>query len=305
MVSPVILGGADAQGVENVLRPSSLRGALRFWTRALAGDDFRQLEARLWGDADRHGQRTKVLTPPAFPGEPKRRPLFPGNEGRRRSFTSMYEPVRNPLILRFHMADQADLPRLQAVVWAWLHLGTVGRRSRRGYGAFTWVPTPGDLLSSSGLPEFNEQLTADAGLCEHLKTGLERVRELMGAGQPTKNPRTTSPWFRLTTIDQIFVGKKQSAIRYDDENRLGDLMHGLRKRGAHHKELGASPGDEQRLASPMIWRVLPVRGGFAPILTWSPLEIATLSEQDDAGMYQYLQRTLGFSQSLLGTPLFA
>ena len=106
----------------------------------------------------------------------------------------------------FAMPDvEIDRLRFQAVLWTWLHLGAIGRRSRRGYGSLLW--TGGDALSDLGLnplgpPEPGTSL--EEKLTDYLKEGLIVVERIMG--QPSREPRRPSSSFRLESLDQVFVG---------------------------------------------------------------------------------------------------
>jgi CRISPR-associated protein Cmr1 len=58
VVTPLFLGGADGKTAE--LRPPSIRGAMRFWFRAMMGgivggniEALKKLEADVFGDTDK------------------------------------------------------------------------------------------------------------------------------------------------------------------------------------------------------------------------------------------------------------
>lgn len=160
VVTPLFLSGADQQVVEP--RPPSIRGALRFWFRAMMGgvmggrwDEVRKLESLIWGDTKQasrvrirvrgdikidHTERLKLkpgahylLYSPFLPKEKgskeKQRPKFiaPGSE----------------IDLSLTSEDGRVLDITVASLWLMVWLGALGMRSRRGAGI---------LNSGKGLP---------------------------------------------------------------------------------------------------------------------------------------------------------
>ena len=71
LVTPAMIGGAEARKLDNppTLRPPSLRGHLRFWSRALGGEE---LARELWGSVDT-GQRVRLLGAQRLTRNPGRR----------------------------------------------------------------------------------------------------------------------------------------------------------------------------------------------------------------------------------------
>ncbi len=70
VLTPMFMGGADPEG-EPELRPASIRGAMRFWFRAIAGavtnkpEDVYRLESEVFGNTERKSKvvvRVKVLS---------------------------------------------------------------------------------------------------------------------------------------------------------------------------------------------------------------------------------------------------
>jgi len=218
------------------------------------------------------------------------------------------------LVLRFRVPPSIEPIRcqVQAAVWTWLHLGALGRRSRRGYGSLLWVPTkgPGDLLEGF-VPDgfdWNRDLETPATLTDYLRRGLAAVESAIGAPSSSV-ARAPSTWFELRTIAQVFVGKVL-AKSYDGEaGGMEDTLHGLGSprstNPAEVRQLGNLPGPGQaRQASPMLWRVFPVLGdsgnGFIPVMTWSPLDDTGVENlTPPSPMYEYLHDKLGFCESLL------
>lgn len=322
LISPAMIGGADPRNCDRppTLRAPELRGIFRFWTRALGGTSFRPLEEKLWGSTQ-GGQGVTLRTINHAPTVRQ----FPLKTANGLTPTQMIAPGAR-FEIRFALPDFGTATRqfrerLQAVVWTALHLGGVGRRSRRGYGSLQWIPDSerGDLLTGfldSSFDEERDLLDRDT-LSAYLVRGLTRVSTALG-GRPSVMPAPSARTscddrFRLQTLDQIFVGAPllvgPLAASYDaPPGRMEDLIHGLREAvrfpgnpSESHQMGGAHPGG--RLASPMLWRVYRLTSGaFVPVMTWSPREGVT-TVAAGSNMHTYLTGNLRFSHSLAGQPL--
>lgn len=286
LISPAMIGGLQPRKLDpsHVLRPPSLRGMLRFWTRALAAGaslNVRDQETRLWGDSA-SGQKISILPLRisfTSTGELK---LFPHKN---RTYIQSYQSQFRRLLQRFNQnfnkvaeiaqsksemltdyqtiitiafrvpeSTQNLATKLQAVVWTWLHLGAIGRRSRRGYGSLLWIPQSGDLLES--FVDFNPQtdLASSSALEQYLRRGLAAVQRIWGV--PDTSPRTIFPdQFTFKSTDQVFVGKtlqdpNGNVLTSIDDSPGGilEIIHGINETASGpRRELGrANP----RQASP-------------------------------------------------------
>lgn len=306
LASPTMIGGAEARQCDDPprLRPPSLRGALRFWARALGGP---RLEGELFGDTEL-GQRTQILfargdgdggnLPP-----PEEALLIPS-----RNATAPMVPPGSRVHVRFRVPEPVELPKLQAVIWTWLHLGSIGRRSRRGYGSPLWIPSEDDLLD--GWPPLwtPEHLESKDSLEKYLTSGLQKVEAELGA--PGKDPRASTDT-QLATRDQVFVGERIDAewnIRSGTRD-LEDLLHGRneRDRGDAREADQLGRATNPRLPSPMMWRVYPApEGGYLPVMTWFPHNYPTGEYPEvptNSALSEYLNK-FGFQDSLIGQALY-
>lgn len=323
LVSPAMVGGADNQcDKPPTLRPPSVRGQLRFWARATGGPD---LERRLWGDVE-SGQRVRILGAQPL-DEPRRAFLLPHHDGRRRTVSDMVPPGQR-VLLRFAIPRQELVEGLQANLWIWLHLGAIGRRSRRGYGALLWEPHDGHLLDGFLGKSFDRwrDLDEPGTLRSYLERGLDRsftaLRVTPEATRPSRQPGGD---FQLRSLDQVFVGSRQRGYRWHVERGGGPgpehrdlgssfeaLLHGLnpRDRGSASNQLQLGRGSSKP-PSPMIWRLFPSPSGSSiPVMTWSPLgypqSVEPQLDAEEAGkLRRYLTDELGFEQSLTGGYLWS
>jgi CRISPR-associated protein Cmr1 len=176
LITPVMGGGVVPKKFDpqTPIRVPSIRGQLRFWWRAthreLSLEDLRERESKLFGGV--HG---KVAQPSAVtlhvlaqPGLPQKRPVFQDGDAfklhlkasealaygafplRGLDAAKVHDVLweyREPftLELRFPAQHRGELER---ALWAWLHFGGLGARTRRGFGAVELVQTTDFQLES-------------------------------------------------------------------------------------------------------------------------------------------------------------
>lgn len=169
-LSPVIGGGVTSNGPRKPadpitpVRPSSIRGQLRFWWRAINlhkltnADCLRMKEKEVFGGISDGPQKSSVaVVVTKQPGNPKPLAIY---EARNKPKPGMQdlaygaftingtEKVREPgnlhdysqtsfdVRLSFEVACETDV---LAAVWGWLNFGGLGARTRRGFGAIGLV----------------------------------------------------------------------------------------------------------------------------------------------------------------------
>lgn len=334
--TPVVLRGADPASLEDPVtaRGTSVRGQLRFWTRALEGRPGIPLEDELWGSTeggqrcwlqvwmkDREEESRATREPKVVMGFP----LFPKKsvrdlEGFVQGDRKLVDQKANALRSHFRggavatdviapgaaMGLEVGFPagfpeeaRLGAhqILKAWSLLGGLGRRWRRGYGsARLWY-------GPEGPPP---DVPSAGALASYLGTMLG---ELL-----SQHRREGSDGFRLQSMDQIFVGKPFAV----DVHSLGflkwaDHTHGL-------NEMGRGPGlrteadqlgrPKSAPASRMVWTWHQIGSEdlakvvLVPVMTWSPTLDCPIV-LGSPGMRNYVRDKLGFEVSLTGNPLFS
>jgi CRISPR-associated protein Cmr1 len=160
LITPIFGGGIKAGENDPVtlIRPSSIRGHLRFWWRATRGAscadaaELGQREGAIWGTPDEPSKvalEAMVIsqgpTYPcayfpegrAFPRFEKTHPpyaLFPfqGNARKGEDPARCTSDVIFDLKLTYPVAVSKDV---NAALWSWVNFGGVGARTRRGCGA--------------------------------------------------------------------------------------------------------------------------------------------------------------------------
>jgi CRISPR-associated protein Cmr1 len=177
LVTPAFCGGAEARQVDPItpIRPSSVRGSLRWWFRAAVAaqlwpaskgradqkqmlDQLHDLESLLFGAVRGDALASAIALLPAegvlkavdFPAPDQVRSrgvrylgygLFEG--GQPTVLDAAHTVFTQPIRLRPRAKNLGDV--VAATVWLWAHLGGLGARTRRGWGSL-------ELLDLGGLP---------------------------------------------------------------------------------------------------------------------------------------------------------
>ncbi len=182
-ITPLFGGSAKAGYIDktNPIRAASIRGHLRFWWRALFGTryattkDLFTAEEILWGSSEKPGlvslkvleagRVEKEVKPSDFGGGKRTRTnspeayfLFPFTEPNTGSEKPGAQKVSFTIELTCHAPpDQLeDLQKqVESTLCAWIMLGGIGARTRRGLGALRatsdeerWLPSNVDTLGS-------------------------------------------------------------------------------------------------------------------------------------------------------------
>jgi CRISPR-associated protein Cmr1 len=150
IVTPMFLGDADQKAT--AIRPTAIKGALRFWWRALNGHlssiDLAKEEARLFGSTDGGGVfslsvtslgkfQSKTDWPPADPNANSSYMGY-GLTGDKQNEHREYIPegLSFETTVSFHVkADDKDKQSVQSALEAFGLFGSLGSRARRGFGS--------------------------------------------------------------------------------------------------------------------------------------------------------------------------
>lgn len=222
-VTPLFLGGANPRG-EPELRSSSVRGALRFWLRALLGgaigdspdklDALRQAESAVFGSTElgaspvviclRHGSLSQVpFSRLASWNDKDKRYGMPGiaymffgaretGEEPGRSAINAGTVFNLNLSFRagFGLSNKEAFARAYAALWLLTHLGGLGARSRRGGGSLQVR----EVIEPKGVPEDLPPLIVNAttpkNLQKEIGDGLSCLRRLVGTAVNIQSPST-------------------------------------------------------------------------------------------------------------------
>ena len=282
-VTPALLAGANQKSAE--IRAASIRGALRWWMNALNFD--KEVINDLFGSAaGNRGQRSRVIvrdttpnTPPVklqtaqditgsrsdyflWPFEKKARGVIPAG------FTASFSVIMRP------GKSSEDSPVLENVLKAFLLLGSLGTRSRRCYGS-VWpkhveidgVPwkipaTAGELkreLSCIFDEYANMEIDAISGKFLDYKTAINCCIDFLKkyrAGS-TKSLKNLKKW-----------GKNDHDVGLRKRGFVCRPVLGLPLVQNYSKvpPVSSSITGYNRLASPVHFKVIPLKDGFVPIV---------------------------------------
>lgn len=199
-ISPVFGGGVDPKrpDPQTPVRSSAIRGQLRYWWRATHGDltldALRARETRLFGGVHDGPKASKIgVVVTRQPTAPQRLDVFKQGSDSQLIDPSMRNLAYGALPLRsndnqhqplwiydgdfeveLRCASVQDLQELTLSLWAWLHFGGLGARTRRGFGAIELIKAENWSLSSieQGWPPQSEATWPTLG---NLRSDLVRV----------------------------------------------------------------------------------------------------------------------------------
>ncbi len=193
-ITPIFMRGADQTKAE--IRASSVKGLMRWWFRALAGNYFgndvvglRRAEEFVFGSTK---QRSRVIVEISKIVGEKRRVLFkkgvidkrsPSNQLRyiwfsvnllaRKNQFDEYYPAGTKFHLKIEALDEKSFRIGLASFWTLVTLGSIGFRSRRGAGSIRFCGGDLEVLDDLDLKtEFKNR--------GELKDSIERAVELVG-----------------------------------------------------------------------------------------------------------------------------
>ncbi|WP_169713781.1 type III-B CRISPR module RAMP protein Cmr1 [Paludifilum halophilum] len=304
-VTPMFLSGADQRKAE--IRIPSLKGALRFWYRAVDPDYIRH-EPILFGNGGKGGGQSRFWMKLNTPMRPqseewdKSKGQKPGlaylsfslGQGRKYLFPRK-ESVEITICRRRIASDsreayEADWKRLMAAVWLLGHVGGLGARSRRGFGSFALKGMESDseeLKQILHLPVAHREKTPQAWM-HGFQDGLQQIRDGF-PGRPTADH---------TVIDRnsTFHLHPEGFATWDEAmNYMGILLQNNRKkdtgqgRWSHAASFGMplmiknrgtyKPKGYERHASPVWMRVVRIGDTYHPFIA----VLSTFSELTAVG----------------------
>jgi CRISPR-associated protein Cmr1 len=277
-ITPLFLTGADPRG-EPELRVASIRGALRFWLRALLGgvigdsnlNELRQAEAAVFGSTDTGASPVvvRVLNLPKHSSVPfsaltgwnpsSKSYAQPGiaylffaargthNEPERKAIPAG-SSFELELSLRAGVQDQDALLKAYAALWLLTHLGGLGARSRRGAGSLQVTQVQGDVADSA-LPSLEVRAKTPGELQEELQKGLRQLRNSIGTSTFISSPSTFDVLHpnacKIWVIDRQFTSWEEAL------DAIGQRMQQFRNRRAPDYQNVKNAVQGKRLTQPI------------------------------------------------------
>ncbi len=295
IVTPVFCAGADQNGASEI-RPFSLRGALRWWYRAV-DRDFAKWEPLIFGATTGTGQSSPVglqvrqwvhdskslkerLAPQRAPhsGAAYLGYTFYLGNNERKAILPERAAVPLRLVWQWQPGNEKDQLRIRrawaASLWLFGHLGGLGTRCRRGYGTLA-------LTKWNGWPECTELPPVHgAGTPqewkERFQQGWKKIRQWFEP--PTKAEhqhlgRELNVWLwkeGFPAWDKALdeVGGVFQAFRRKQHIHKPELLaaFGLPIQFGRHRARRATPKGYGRAASLLQIRVVQISGKYHPLV---------------------------------------
>ena len=297
-ITPMFLGGADG---EPDLRPPSIKGAMRYWWRAMHGhltiEKLKEKESHIFGNTE---QRSKVILR-CKTSERLREKQFTKGAGMGIDYLfyamdmgankrHYFDDINFEVILK--SKDKGMLREAAYAFWLLANLGGIGSRSRRGGGSFviTGIETDSDL-------DFNfmsDAQDADAWVRD-LKKGIEIIKHSTGIHSIQSKTRFNS--FQnvgIYLVDEsfdkaenalYFIGQKYKSFREskkDDAHNIEQYIENNKPIKAIEKasfglpisykvgyrDIVAKPDSEDynRSASSLLISIVQINGKYYPLL---------------------------------------
>lgn len=264
-ITPVFMGGADPR--QNELRPPSIKGAMRFWWRAMNGHlslkELKKQEAKLFGDSGEHGRSKFVirlkdvnkvktafisLTPHHREGycDKNKRACFYRKE------KCMKANLQKGIFYNFNLClncHQSDTMPLESLIKLFLISGGFGKRSRRGFGSVR-IDKINDRVS-----DFDYSLCSILDLLNSVEKDSFRMESRRIIRNKPANQEAKYPY-----IKEIEIGRQSSAYE-DILIKIGQCSHDYRD-----NSLGFAYGGK-RFASPIYVSVIKTDNVYRPVIT--------------------------------------
>lgn len=277
-ITPMFMAGAD--GTTPELRAPSIKGALRFWWRALSGhlslDDLRKKESELFGGAgDKAANRSQLIiqVPFARVSVDPQSPLVP-----HKGMFQKAVKARETFEVRLMFRDGALKDKFRALFVLTCLLGGFGKRVRRGMGSVRILQENGQDFM---MPETLEDIFKYIGvLSNHFA-----LKPSEGIYNNSKSKMVDYPW-----IQHIEIGKNN---RGDLLKHISQQTHEFKKDNKYKYEASLGHASNGRFASPIYTSTLLIKGKLMPLIT----TLNTVSNRSQRDIDPVLQRE--FRNSIL------
>ncbi len=246
-ITPLFSAGANQAGPPEV-RPSSIRGALRFWFRAMMGgllnghwQDIRGLEADIFGDTEQASKIQICVTPKQLDIErPSGRPTnirqgivylgFPFYNwagGGQYNLLRAYLKPGSSFLVEIFLSDASVTVRnvILGALWLMIHFGGLGSRSRRGFGSLQAKSDPEGETLKLRPPADPRQLKS------HFQEGLQWIESAFKDFASSRRITCSGTLFRTASRPlpefSSFAKWKAALVTKDTWRNWEDVLHDL------------------------------------------------------------------------------
>jgi len=281
-VTPVFMRGADQSKVE--IRAASIKGLMRWWFRALAGnyfgnnaDELRKAESRIFGSTD---YKAKFSIEIYCNAEPKS--IYAGKFMAQEIYNLGYLwfPIKiqasrkqlctyYPQGTRFNMilksSDERVLNAALVSLWALVILGNIGFRSRRGAGSLKFNKHTDEFKKIGLQTSFNSK----DELAESIENAISAIGEIIER-EPIKID--DYPSYPILSPKSSYIGLYKKGEDPIDllkafQREYSNFRRSLRGRDRLKRLVFGAPiisfKVKDRRSSPMIVGVLPFGGQYS------------------------------------------
>lgn len=240
IITPMFLAGADEKTPE--LRPPSIKGMMRFWWRAIKGEeDIKKLgkeEGALFGSNNEKIGKSKFLI------------RIIANNLMTNDFSPVPHSTKTFKFKGFNirqtysivLSGKDNITNFKAICELSMLLGGLGKRSRRGFGSVHGK---------------NWNFTSDNGVIQFILDRLNSIQDDFYT-KDTKIYRRSSPVANYPFIKEIALGKPEKDP-FDLLKKIGQASHDYRD-----NTLGSG---QPRMASPIYVSITKMGNEFIPIIT--------------------------------------
>lgn len=272
LITPLFMSGADGNTPE--LRPPSIKGAMRYWWRAMNGhlslEDLKKEEGNIFGDTS---QRSKIIIQgievidnynivkeAKVPHKPFKNDAI--NKGLKFSMRCALSPSKN-----------FNKSQLESLIFLTFTLGGLGNRSRRGFGSVKIEGVKQDSMDTI----FNHLQNINPKFKQITEGGMVRIES---------DFKRANPYPFIKTIE---LGRAKSNLI----QKIADTTHDLKHREGRVYEASLGFAARERFASPIYVSTVSVINGIAPIITTlNTVPPNTLSRDVNAPLQKEFKRNI-------------
>lgn len=258
-ITPMFLSGANGQTPE--LRAPSIKGALRFWWRALNGhlplEELKRQEGEIFGNTDR---RSKVM-------------IQVDSQSRKNEFTNASPTPHNPrfqksafrigTIFKVHLSISNEVKKGEKIIFSFKDLnnlfllmatlGGIGGRARRGFGAFNV-----NNISINNETSTTTQPKTIKSIIDLLATDNNSFKAIDNKIISQNQQLNKYPY-----IKEIQIGSPNSDIL----KKIGQTTHDVKTSDNYAYETALGHASRGRFASPIFVSIIKTKMGLRPIIT--------------------------------------
>lgn len=257
VITPMFLAGAD--GATPELRAPSIKGALRFWWRALNGhlgqSELYVREGRIFGSTEYGRSKVIIQITKDMPWDGRsgaaptpHKPRFDKNAFR----PGQQFEVKLGLTQDVKLSDNEvfDIEALERLFLLTATLGGIGGRVRRGFGAFNIVNIQNSVL--------NKKQPKTVAEIEDILNAKNYFQKVDNKIVSLKQRMNKYPYFK-----EVEIGSPNSDIL----KKIGFTTHEVKGVNSRNYETALGYASRGRFASPIYVSIIKTTMGLRPIAT--------------------------------------